>query len=214
MVDIERETELGGPIHSKGVFILSSYLGARYSGDTPLALSASLTFEQSYADVEGDSASLAELCALLSSLAGIPLKQSLAVTGSVNQLGKVQPIGAVNDKIEGFFDICKQRGLNGHQGVIIPASNVQHLMLHDDVIEAAKAGRFCVYPVSTVDEAIELLTGMEAGEKDDQGLFEDHSFNNRVQTRLVELATIRHAFAEAAKGQVKEHQDKQEDPHD
>lgn len=202
MIDIERETELGGPIHSKGVFILSGFIGSHYSPNVPLSMSASLTIEQSYADVEGDSASLAELCALLSSLAGLPMKQSLAVTGSVNQFGRVQAVGGVNDKIEGFFDICKQRGLSGEQGVIIPASNVEHLMLRDDVVEAAKVGRFFVYPVSDADQALELLTGMSAGQADDQGMFGENTFNSRVQTRLIELATIRHAFAEAAKAQV------------
>ncbi|MEN8763748.1 MAG: ATP-binding protein [Thiogranum sp.] len=200
MVDIERETELGGPIHSKGVFILSSFLGARYSRNVPLSLAASLAFEQSYGGVEGDSASLAELCALLSSLADVPLRQSLAVTGSVNQFGKVQAVGGVNDKIEGFFDICRQRGLSGIQGAIIPAANVEQLMLRNDVIEAARAGQFSIYAVATVDEAIELLTGMAAGKADEQGLFPETTFNGRVQTRLIELATIRHSFAEAAKG--------------
>lgn len=203
LIDIEREAELGGRIHSKGVFILSSFLGARYSRDVPLSLAASLTIEQSYADVEGDSASLAELCALLSSLAGVALKQSFAVTGSVNQLGRVQAIGGVNDKIEGFFDICKQRGLNGEQGVIIPASNVEHLMLREDIVDAARAGRFAIYPASDVDTALELLTDVEAGERDEQGMFPPESFNGRVQTRLIELATVRHAFAEAARGQVR-----------
>lgn len=200
MVDIERESELGGPIHSKGVFILTSFLGARYSRNVPLSLAASLTFEQSYNGVEGDSASLAELCALLSSLADIPLTQSLGVTGSVNQLGRVQAVGGVNDKIEGFFDICGQRGLNGRQGAIIPAANVEHLMLRDDVIEAARTGQFSIYAVASVNEAIELLTGMSAGETDDQGIFPDGTFNHRVQTRLIELATIRHSFATAVKG--------------
>ncbi len=200
MVDIERESELGGPIHSKGVFILTSFLGARYSRNIPLSLAASLAFEQSYGGVEGDSASLAELCALLSSLADVPVRQSLGVTGSVSQLGKVQAVGGVNDKIEGFYDICKQRGLNGLQGAIIPAANVEHMMLRDDVIEAARTGQFSIYAVATVDEAIELLTGMSAGKADEQGLFPQATFNSRVQTRLIELATIRHSFVEPAKG--------------
>ena len=200
MVDIERESELGGPIHSKGVFILTSFLGARYSRNVPLSLAASLAFEQSYSGVEGDSASLAELCALLSSLADAPLKQSFGVTGSVSQLGKVQAIGGVNDKIEGFFDICKQRGLSGLQGAVIPTANVEQLMLRNDVIAAARAGQFSIYAVATVDEAIELLTGMSAGKADEQGLFPETTFNGRVQTRLIELAAIRHSFAEAGKG--------------
>ena len=200
MVDIERETELGGPIHSKGVFILSSFLGARYSRNVPLSLAASLAFEQSYSGVEGDSASLAELCALLSSLADAPLRQSLGVTGSVSQFGKVQAVGGVNDKIEGFFDICKQRGLSGLQGAIIPAANVEQLMLRNDVIEAARAGQFSIYAVATVDEAIELLTGLAAGKADEKGLFPETTFNGRVQSRLIELAAIRHSFVDAAKG--------------
>jgi lon-related putative ATP-dependent protease len=194
VVDIERETELGGPIHSKGVFILSSYLGARYAANRPLSLAGSLTFEQSYTGVEGDSASLAELCALLSSLARAPIRQSLAVTGSINQLGRVQPIGGVNEKIEGFFDVCRARGLSGEQGVIIPAANVEHLMLRAEVVEAVRAGRFQVYPVTRVDEAIALLTGLEAGEEDGQGDFPATSLNGRVQARLVELADTRKAF--------------------
>lgn len=198
VVDIARETELGGPIHSKGVFILSSFLGARYSRNMPLSLAASLTFEQSYSTIEGDSASLAELCALLSSLAGIPIDQSLGITGSINQLGQVQAIGGVNDKIEGFFDICRQRGLNGHQGAIIPAANIEHLMLRDDLVEAARSGQFSIYPVSNIDQAIELLTGVEAGDENEQDLFPEDTFNRRVQARLAELADIRHNFSEPA----------------
>lgn len=171
VVDIERETELGGPIHSKGVFILGSCLSARYVANRPLSLAASLTFEQSYSGVEGDSASLAELCTLLSSLARGPIRQSLAVTGSINQLGRVQPIGGVNEKIEGFFDVCRARGLSGEQGVIFPATNVGHLMLRADLVEAARAGTFHLYAVSCVDEAIALLTGLEAGVEDAQGDF-------------------------------------------
>ena len=195
VVDIERETELGGPIHSKGVFILGSYLGARYAANRPLSLAASLTFEQSYSGVEGDSASLAELCALLSSLARAPIRQSLAVTGSINQLGRVQPIGGVNEKIEGFFDVCRARGLSGEQGVIIPAANVDHLMLRADLVDAVREGRFRVYPVNCVDEALELLTGLEAGVENTQGDFPPDSLNGRVQARLAGLADTRRAFA-------------------
>jgi predicted ATP-dependent protease len=197
VIDIERETELGGPIHSKGVFILSSFLGARYSRNMPLSLAASLTFEQSYSAIEGDSASLAELCALLSSLADVPVDQSLGITGSVNQLGQVQAIGGVNDKIEGFFDICKQRELNGNQGVIIPAANVEHLMLQEELVDQAQAGKFSVYTVNNVDQAIELLTGMEAGEENEHGLFPEGTFNHRVQTRLAQLAEIHQSFSGA-----------------
>ena len=166
VIDIEREVELGGAIHSKGVLILSSLLTSRYAQRHPLSVSASLVFEQSYGQVEGDSASVGELCALLSALADVPIKQSLAVTGSVNQLGQVQPIGGVNEKIEGFFDVCQARGLTGEQGVLIPASNVKHLMLREDVVKAAEAGQFHIWPIETVDQALSLLTGLPAGQPD------------------------------------------------
>jgi len=195
VMDIEREVELGGPIHSKGVLILSAFLGARYATERPLSLSASLVFEQSYGGVEGDSASLAELCALLSALAEAPVKQSWAMTGSVNQHGEAQPIGGVNEKIEGFFDVCQARGLTGEQGVIIPTSNVQHLMLRHDVIEAVEAGQFHVYPVQTVDQAIELLTGILAGERDEEENFPEGSINQLAEARLIELAEKQRAFA-------------------
>jgi lon-related putative ATP-dependent protease len=185
VIDIEREVKLGGPIHSKGVLILSGFLAGRYAPDHPLSLSASLVFEQSYGGIEGDSASCAELYALLSSLAEVPIRQSLAVTGSVNQLGEVQAIGGVNEKIEGFFDVCTARGLTGDQGVLIPASNVKHLMLRADVVKAVEGGRFAVYPVATVDEGIELLTGMPAGERGANGRFPDGSINARVEARLI-----------------------------
>jgi len=194
VVDIEREVELGGPIHSKGVLILSGLLGARYATEHPLSLSASLVFEQSYGGVEGDSASLAELCALLSALAGVPAKQSLAVTGSVNQYGEVQAIGSVNEKVEGFFDVCQARGLTDEQGVIVPAANVQHLMLRQDVVEAVAAGQFHVHPVQTVDQGIELLTGILAGERDEEGNFPEGSVNQRAEARLIELAEKQRAF--------------------
>lgn len=190
VINIEREVELSGPIHSKGVLILSGFLGARYAARQPLSLSASLVFEQSYSGVEGDSASSAELYALLSAIAEIPIKQSLAVTGSVNQLGQVQAIGGVNEKIEGFFDICKARGLSGEQGVIIPEANVRNLMLRRDVVEAAAAGKFHIYPVRTIDEGIELLTGIPAGEPDEQGNYPPNTVNGRVKARLDELAEI------------------------
>jgi predicted ATP-dependent protease len=188
VIDIEREAEMGGPIHSKGVLILRGFLGARYAVDFPLALSASLVFEQSYGPVEGDSASLAELCALLSALAQVPIKQSLAVTGSVNQQGQVQAVGGVNEKIEGFFDVCRARGLTGEQGVLLPSANLQHLMLRFDLVEAAAAGRFHVFPVESVDHALELMTGMPAGERDVAGRYPPGSFNGRVEARLVALA--------------------------
>lgn len=195
MINIEREVELSGAIHSKGVLILSSFLAARFSRNRPLSLSASLTFEQSYGMIDGDSASLAELCALLSNLADAPVKQSLAITGSVNQFGQVQAIGAVNEKIEGFFDICQARGLSGQHGVLIPASNVKHLMLRHDVVQAAADGKFHVYAVENVDQAIELLTGTPAGEPDAQGNLPEGCINYLVATRLFELSVIRQAFS-------------------
>jgi predicted ATP-dependent protease len=175
--------------------ILSAFLGARYARAVPLALSASLVFEQSYGPVEGDSASMAELCALLSDLADLPVRQSLAITGSVNQFGEAQPIGGVNEKIEGFFDICLARGLSGEQGVLIPQSNVKHLMLREDVVQACEQGRFHVWPVRDVDQAIELLTGVTAGEPDEQGLVAEDTVNFRVGAQLVEMAAIRQAYA-------------------
>jgi len=195
LVNIEREVKLSGAIHSKGVLILSSFLAARYARNQPLALSASLVFEQSYGLVEGDSASLAELCALLSNLANAPIRQSLAVTGSVNQFGQVQAIGAVNEKIEGFFDICAARGLNGEQGVLIPAANVKHLMLRRDVVAAAEAGQFRIYAVENVDQAIATLTGLPAGEADAKGEYPEGSVNRRVAARLAELTEISASFA-------------------
>ncbi len=188
VVDIERETDLGGPLHSKGVLILSGFLAGRYAQGVPLSLAASLVFEQSYGGVDGDSASSAELYALLSALADLPLPQSLAVTGSVNQHGDVQAIGGVNEKIEGFFDLCKARGLSGKQGVLIPASNVKHLMLKDEVVEAVAAGQFAVHAVSTIDEGIALLTGIPAGAADNSGQFPEGTVNYRVEQRLLKFA--------------------------
>ena len=197
VVDIEREVKLGGPFHSKGVLILSSLLASRYAKEKPLSLSASLVFEQSYGQVEGDSASVAETCALLSALAEVPIKQSIAVTGSINQHGDVQPIGGVNEKIEGFFDVCMQRGSNGSQGVVIPDSNVKHLMLRRDVVAAAEAGRFAVYAVKTIDEAVEILTGVPAGIADASGRYPDGTLNARVQRRLESLYEKRKELAAA-----------------
>jgi predicted ATP-dependent protease len=197
LVDIEREVELGGPLHSKGVMILAGFLGGRFATQIPLALSASLVFEQSYGPVEGDSASLAELCVLLSELAGLPLRQDLAVTGSVDQLGNVQAVGAINEKIEGFFDACAERGLTGGQGVLIPATNADHLMLRPDVVAAAEAGRFRVWTVRHVDEAIELLTGRPAGDRNEEGDYPEGSVNALVEERLAIFAASARAFAEA-----------------
>jgi lon-related putative ATP-dependent protease len=206
LVDIQREVKLGGSIHSKGVLILSSFLASRYAAEQPLSLSASLVFEQTYGQVEGDSASVAELCALLSSLAQAPIRQSLAVTGSVDQFGRVQAIGGVNEKIEGYFDICSKRGLSGEQGVLIPAPNVAHLMLRRDVVDAAAAGHFHIYAVDTVDTALELLTGVSVGTPEEAG-----SLNQRVAARLRHLAELQRKYAKKAgtdgAGEHHEHND-------
>jgi lon-related putative ATP-dependent protease len=188
ITDIEREAKLSGPLHTKGMMILWGFLAGRYAQDVPLAVAASLVFEQSYGGVDGDSASSTELYALLSALAEAPIRQGLAVTGSVNQWGEVQTIGGVNQKIEGFFDVCRARGLDGTQGVLIPQANVQNLMLREDVVEAAKAGKFAIYPVSTIDQGIELLTGTPAGQRRADGRFPDHTINARVEARLRLLA--------------------------
>ena len=190
VVDIEREVELGGPIHSKGVLILSGFIAGRYALDAPMSLFASLVFEQSYGGVEGDSASSAELYALMSALAEIPLRQDLAVTGSVNQHGEVQAIGGVNEKIEGFFDICLARGLTGTQGVLIPQSNAGQLMLRRDVIDACAQGKFAVYPVATIDEGITILTGRVAGRPGDDGIFAVDSVNGLIEARLKAFAGV------------------------
>ncbi len=190
VIDIFREVELGGAIHSKGVLTLSAFLSSRFGSERPLSFSASITFEQSYGKVEGDSASVGELCALMSTLANTPVKQSLAVTGSVNQLGQVQAIGGVNEKIEGFFYTCQKRGLTGKQGVLIPASNVKNLMLEKDVVEAAEKGEFHIYAVETIDDAISLLTGIEAGVRDKSGQYPENSINKKIEDRLKELETI------------------------
>ncbi|WP_022835989.1 Lon protease family protein [Salisaeta longa] len=195
IVDIERETELGGPLHAKGVLILSGFLEGRFAQEHPLSLSASLVFEQSYGGIDGDSASSAELYALLSAIADLPLKQSLAVTGSVNQHGVIQPIGGVNEKIEEFYDTCQAAGLTGSQGVIIPQSNVEHLMLRPEVVAAAEAGTFHIYPVRTVDEGIALLTGQPAGTRADDGTYPEGTVNRAVADRLAAMADQRRAFA-------------------
>jgi len=188
IMDIEREAALGGPIHTKGVLIINGYLNGRYAHDKPLSLSARLVFEQSYSGIEGDSASSTELYALLSALSGLPLKQYLAITGSVNQKGEVQAIGGVNEKLEGFYEVCKAKGLDGNQGVLIPASNVQNLMLKEEIVEAAKAGKFRIYPVQTIDEGIEVLTGIPAGARREDGTYEEGTVNYLVDKRLQEMA--------------------------
>jgi predicted ATP-dependent protease len=195
IIDIEREVQLGGPLHSKGVLILGGFLAGRYALDVPMSLYASLVFEQSYGGVDGDSASSAELYALLSALAEVPLRQDLAVTGSVDQHGMVQAIGGVNQKIEGFFDVCAARGLTGTQGVMIPQANTQHLMLRADVVEACAAGRFAVYPIHAIDQGIELLTGRAAGERGADGQYPEATVNRLVEDRLAQFAKARQAFA-------------------
>lgn len=187
IINIEREVEMSGPIHNKGVYILAGYLRDRYAQDKPITMSASICFEQSYSGVEGDSASSTELYALLSSLSNLPLRQDIAVTGSVNQKGEIQPIGGVNEKIEGFFDVCRAKGLTGRQGVIIPHLNVGDLMLRKDVIQAVKEGKFHIYPVKTIDQGIEILTGVEAGERLDGAGYKEGTVNYRVDQKLREL---------------------------
>ncbi len=188
IIDIEREAKLGGPIHTKGVMILSGYLLNKYARDKPLSLSAHLVFEQSYSGVEGDSASSTELYAILSALSGIPIRQGIAVTGSVNQMGEVQAIGGVNEKIEGFFEICQARGLGGGQGVVIPESNITNLMLKEEVIQAVKEGKFHIWPVKTIDEGIEVLTKVPAGEKQEDGSYPEGSINALVNQHLFDFA--------------------------
>jgi lon-related putative ATP-dependent protease len=188
VVNIDREVKLSGPIHDKGMLILTSYLGSKYAQQQTLTLSASLVFEQAYEEVEGDSASSAELYALLSSLSGLPLNQGIAVTGSVDQAGNIQPVGGVTRKVEGFFDVCRVKGLTGKQGVIIPHQNVRNLMLREDVVEAVRQGKFHIWPIKTIDEGIEILTGVSAGELQPDGTYPEGTVNARVMERLRELA--------------------------
>lgn len=194
VTDIEREVNLGGPLHSKGVMILWGFLAGRFAQDVPLAMAATLVFEQSYGGVDGDSASSTELYALLSALSEVPIEQRFAVTGSVNQWGEVQPIGGANEKIEGFFDVCRARKLTGRQGVLIPKSNAQHLMLREDVVEACAKGQFAIHAVSHVDEGIELLTGVKAGERGEDGNFEPGTINYLVEQKLRSFAERARAF--------------------
>jgi len=198
VIDIQREAELAGVIHSKGVMTLAGYLAGKFAGAHPFAMSASLTFEQTYSEVEGDSAAVAELVAILSSLSDLPVRQWLAVTGSANQLGEVQPIGGVNEKIEGFFESCSRKGLTGKQGVIIPARNTKHLALRRDVVEAVESGHFTVYAVNTIEEAVELLTGVAAGERGIDGLYPLDTVFGRAAQRLEEMAQ---AVAQWAEGE-------------
>jgi ATP-dependent Lon protease len=196
VIDIDREVEMSGPIHSKGVYILSGYLRGKYAQDKPLNMCASLCFEQSYSGVEGDSASSAEVYSLLSSLSQIPIRQDIAVTGSVNQKGEIQPIGGVNHKIEGFFAVCKARGLTGSQGVIIPHQNVEDLMLRKDVVVAVQEKRFHIYPVETIDQGIQILTGIKAGKKRADGGYEKGTVNELVDKKLRALAEDLEKFGE------------------
>ena len=195
VVDIEREVELGGAIHSKGMMILSAALASRYAANAPLSMRGSVVFEQSYGSVEGDSASVAELCALLSSLSAIPINQSLAVTGSINQHGRIQVVGGINEKIEGFYDVCKTRGMDGSHGVVIPRENVTHLMLRPDVVDAVEQGLFKILAVEHIDEAISILTGVTAGERGENGEFPPDTVNGRVERQLAEYAAQRKRFS-------------------
>lgn len=196
VTDIEREVELGKAIHSKGVMLLTGYLGAKYAQQFPLTLSANIAMEQSYGQIDGDSASLAEVLVLISAICGVPLRQDLAITGSINQHGQVQAIGGVNEKIEGFFKLCQSRGLTGAQGVVIPASNLLHLVLHQDVINAVAAGQFHIYTVRTVDEALELLTGLTAGERNHKGQYPKKTLNALTMHKLAAIAELVNGGAE------------------
>jgi len=204
IINIEREAEMSGPIHNKGVYILTGYLRGKYAQDKPITMSASLCFEQSYSGIEGDSASSTEIYALLSSISGLPLRQDIAVTGSVNQKGEVQPIGGVNEKIEGFFDVCKAKGLTGKQGVMIPHLNIDDLMLRKDVVEAVKEQKFRIYPVKTIDQGIEILTGVEAGEKLENGLFKEETVSGLVDKKLRELGSKIKEFEGGGEGAKEE----------
>jgi lon-related putative ATP-dependent protease len=210
VIDIERQVELGGPLHSKGVMILSSYLGSHFAVERPLALSASLVFEQSYGGVDGDSASSAELYALLSALSEVPIKQSFAVTGSVNQHGVVQAIGGVNEKIEGFFDVCNARGLTGDQGVLIPESNVKHLMLRDDVVQAAEEEKFHIYSVSSIAEGVELLTGVPLGELDEEDHYPEGTIGRKIVDRIEKIAKKQREYNRPPNKDDEELEDKKE----
>jgi len=212
IINIEREAEMSGPIHNKGVYILTGYLRGKYAQDKPITMSASLCFEQSYSGVEGDSASSTEIYALLSSISGLPLRQDVAVTGSVNQKGEIQPIGGVNEKVEGFFDVCRAKGLTGKQGVMIPHLNVDDLMLRKDVVQAVKQRKFHLYPVKTIDQGIEILTGMEAGEISEDGHFKEGTVNDRVDKKLRELGTKIKEFEGAEAGAKEEKKKKKGKP--
>jgi len=212
IINIEREAEMSGPTHNKGVYILAGYLRGKYAQDKPITMSASICFEQSYGGVDGDSASSTEIYALLSSLSGLPLRQDIAVTGSVNQKGEIQPIGGVNEKIEGFFDVCKVKGLTGNQGVMIPHLNIDDLMLRKEVVAAVKEGKFRIYSVQTIDQGIGILTGMEAGERQDDGRFQEGTVNALVDKKLRELVTKIREFEGGEEGAKEEKKKKKGKP--
>jgi ATP-dependent Lon protease len=212
VINIERESDLSGPTHNKGVLILGGYLRGKYATRRPFTLSASLAFEQSYGGVDGDSASSTEVYALLSSLSGLPLRQDIAVTGSLNQKGEIQPIGGVNEKIEGFFDVCRAKGLTGTQGVVIPEQNIQNLMLRTEVVGAVKDGKFHIYPVKTIDEGIEILTGVQAGRQLEDGSYEQGTVHSLVDRELQRLAQGLKAFGEEEKEETREKKDKEPAP--
>jgi predicted ATP-dependent protease len=204
VINIEREADLSGRTHNKGVLILGGYLRGKYAQDKPLTMSASIAFEQSYSGVEGDSASSTEVYAILSSLSGLPLRQDLAVTGSVNQKGEIQPIGGVNEKIEGFYDVCKAQGLTGTQGVLIPHQNVKDLMLKNEVVEAVKQGKFHIYPIQAIDQGIEVLTGVKAGEKKPDGTYPEGTVNFLVDKQLNQYAENLKSFVAPEEGRREE----------
>ena len=197
IVNIERESKMSGKIHDKGVLILAGYLGGKYAQERPLSLSSSICFEQSYDGVDGDSASSTELYGILSSLSETPIKQSIAVTGSVNQNGEIQAIGGINQKIEGFYDLSRIKGLTGEQGVLMPRSNLRNLMLRADVVDAVKEGKFHIHAVSTIDEGIEVLTGVAAGERNGDGHYPADSINGRVERKLAQFSEQQKQLAAA-----------------
>ena len=199
IINIEREADLSGKTHNKGMLILSGYLRSKYAQDKPLTISASICFEQSYSGVDGDSASSTEAYALISSIANIPLRQDIAVTGSINQKGEIQAIGGVNQKVEGFYDVCKAKGLTGTQGVIIPKTNIPDLMIREDIVDAVKYNQFHLYTVKNIDQGIEILTGKKAGQKQKNGKFEKNSVNNLVNKKLLEFAVKLKDFDEEKK---------------
>ena len=204
VINIERETQLSGPIHDKGVLILSGYMGWKYVQDRPLSLSTSLCFEQSYEGIEGDSASSTELYAILSSLSDVPIRQSIAVTGSVNQKGEIQPIGGVNHKIEGFFRVCQAKGFSGEQGVLIPHQNIRNLMLQEEVVEAVRKSQFHIYTAKTIDEGIEILTGVPAGIRQQDGTYPDGTINFLVDKKLQSMSDKLKRFSADEKAEKKD----------